>query len=111
MEQLTLWEIIRELTFFDPNEDIVDFEPHSYRWDYSELALEKLDNMTTVWELTRKLLDCVWKTFEWYKWWEYEMNNDTLVWLAPYGEAQETYITWFKLGGNVQVWIWWYIKY
>lgn len=111
MEQLTLGEIITELKNFNADDSIVDHTPHSWRWDYSDLALEKLDNMTTVWEFIKKLEECIWKEFTWYKGWEFRMSENTDVWLSPYWEWQNMYITWFNDGWYIWIEVWWYYSF
>lgn len=94
--QMTLWEFIDKLEkrikkypkatsiwldWWDAN--ITWF--CSYRWDYRHLAMcyswEYWEWYSSK-ELLEELKKCIWKTFTWWKWWEFVMNRDTYLYIA-----------------------------
>jgi hypothetical protein len=78
--------------------DFVHFTPegiHSYRGDYSELAIGYTDNNqeVKVKDVVAMLEGANGKTFIGYKGGEYDMHDNTLVWVAKHNEAGNTAVT------------------
>lgn len=100
MKQLTLGEFIRRLEQVPADSsikfDFVYFKPkgiHSYRGDYSQLALgytnEGDPKVSEILELCR---DAVGRKFYGYKGGEYYMDEETPMWVANSDEAGRTAI-------------------
>jgi len=52
---------------------------HSYRWSYCELALTLSDKEKTLGEFRKECMEVDWKTYTWWKWWDYTMSwNDVI---------------------------------
>jgi hypothetical protein len=59
----------------------------SYRGYYDHLAIEPVDNPTTVGDFLKQAKAAVGKTFQGYKGGDYKMAGYTPVWVSPYGEV------------------------
>lgn len=102
--QMTLWQMIDKIEklFVEfPEMTYCSFDwwwaiPtwfESYRWRYSDLAIEySWDSWLWAKEFLEELKKCIWKTFYWYKWWEFTMNKDTFVYVSNYWRSSWTYI-------------------
>ena len=85
--QMTLGELMRQLSAMDPDSEITGIhEQHSYRGYYSDLAFEAAGNPMLVTDLIDMLTnECLGKTFTGYKGGEFTMESDTPLWIAEYG--------------------------
>lgn len=70
----------------------------SYRGYYSDLALEYTteNNCMTAGKLLKKAEECIGKTFIGYKGGEFEMAEDTTLWLSNYGKCTNLLVTGIK---------------
>ena len=70
----------------------------SYRGYYSDLALEYTteNSYMTAGELLKKAEECIGKTFTGYKGGEFEMTEDTTLWIANYGKSTHILVTGIK---------------
>ena len=103
-QQLTLGEFIKKLEAIDKNLIIrFDFGGltvagiDSYRGNYYDLALafcepNSNENYTTVDSVLKLCKDAIGKTFTGWKGGEFEMNEDTLLWVANIGYVSNTAI-------------------
>ncbi len=96
---MTLGEIIDTLKRKDPDTevyfDFVYFRPegiHSYRGDYSQLAIGYGRADITVGQLLKLCEDADGATFTGYKGGEFEMGRSTPVWVANHNETGSTAI-------------------
>ena len=105
--QLTLWELILKLENAilqkekaEPVTVMFDFgrfkptEFMSWRWSYCELSIwysEEGEQVTDD-SFLEACKACVWKTFEWYKWWDFTMSKNTPVRVSNYWNANHTWI-------------------
>lgn len=85
----TLWDLIRQLEELPQHESIVDLHyPHSYRGDYSQLWVTLNWAKTSIGQLLNFFkLECLDKTFEWYKWGSFTMKKDKEIYLSEYWEC------------------------
>lgn len=102
MGALPLGEFISKLKKFDSNYNVyVKYEGtpmgvhmlHSYRGFYRMLALEPTEKFETVRELSYTLYDANDAIFTGYKGGEYSMDEDSWLFISPYGEASRMAIT------------------
>lgn len=87
---MTLDELIKALEVEDPTVVLpLGFtHPHSYRWDYSELAFEPTANVT-VGEMLAAARSALGATFQGWKGGEYTMSGYTDCHLAEQGDIGE----------------------
>jgi hypothetical protein len=87
---MTLDELIKALEAEDPGKVLpLGFSnPHSYRWDYSELAFEPTANVT-VGEMLSAARSALGATFQGWKGGEYTMTGSTDCHLAEQGDLGE----------------------
>lgn len=96
-----LGQFIKDLEKCNPNACVTINPFHltptgfcSYRGYYSDLCLDyDLDSRITVKELLEKAKSCINKTFYGYKGGEFEMNENSVVWIAPYGRTTDVILT------------------
>ena len=93
-DNLTVWELIEVLNQIeDKNLPVICYDKRnekasypwkfiSYRGDYNQLALTEGSEEITVKDFLDKLKNVIWKTFTWYKGWEFTMSNNTSIYLA-----------------------------
>ena len=92
VSQMTLWGLIDALLDLPKDKLIENIgSPHSYRWYYSDLSLERMEWTRTVWELLSDLNSALWKTYQGWKWWDFYMDTHTPLWIA------EEWCTWVKI--------------
>lgn len=102
---MTLGELIKALSRFKSDEevkfDFVHFKPnmqiHSYRGDYSQLAVGytseyKQEDDVTVGNVLAMLKGAIGKTFEGYKGGDYTMDEETPIWVGDTNESGSTAI-------------------
>tara|TARA_R110002072_G_scaffold63430_2_gene157822 strand:+ start:430 stop:777 length:348 start_codon:yes stop_codon:yes gene_type:complete len=98
---MKLGSIIQQLEGCDPEAPVrFDFgglspdptQLDSYRGYYNDLALGWTDRSCTVQELLEALREANGRTFTGYKGGEFDMNNQTPVWIAEYGRTSDTKI-------------------
>jgi hypothetical protein len=96
---LTLGQLIKALSKYDPAKYIrYDFGPFtpdtlkSYRGYYDQIALGYGEESITVGEILKRCKKTVGHIFTGYKGGDYEMTEDTPVWMANWGEYNSTAI-------------------
>jgi hypothetical protein len=91
---LTLGCLIEELKKADQDLRVIEnhtskgvSSPHSYRGYYSDLALERSDEVNSVRDLLSKLLNVQDQELTGYKGGEFLMTDDTPLWISEYGNS------------------------
>ena len=101
----SIGNFIEDLKKFNPKANITippfNLNPtgfDSYRGYYSDLALEYTteNSYMTAGELLKKAEECIGKTFTGYKGGEFEMTEDTTLWIANYGKSTDVVVTGIK---------------
>ena len=84
---MTLGELIERLKQL-PAESMVNLcNSHSYRGYYHDLAFEWHYGIRQAYDILMECEDAIGKVFEGYKGGEFMMDEDTPVWIAPYGSC------------------------
>lgn len=80
-----LEEVPKDATVTIDGGEVYPSSPHSYRGYYSDLSLSPVSKKTTAGTLLSELNLCLNETFEGYKGGDFEMDEDTPLWVADYG--------------------------
>ncbi len=83
--QLTLGKLIKRLEVLPAETPIYLTGPHSYRGYYEDLAFDRPDHPSTAAEVIDLCRSMIGAVLEGYKGGDFEMGENTPVWLAAYG--------------------------
>lgn len=86
--QMTLGKLINVLAEMPPEKKIEGFgRPHSYRGYYSDLAFERTEGQISATDLLDICRSAMGEVFEGYKGGDFQMGQNTPVWIANYGNC------------------------
>lgn len=104
---LTIGAALKEMAALDQSMLLIADEgvgvsnPHSYRGYYSDLALEPSPPQNTVGEFWSMLSEANGATFEGYKGGDFTMDENTPLWLSPYGTTGRAIMGWQERDGVI----------